>query len=90
MGIYRAAYANSALEEAIAMFPSLAAMARSLSLSSYQVIQEWRRQGRVPAAHCPEIEKVTGVRCERLNNKVDWAYLRGTESVLTQQKETTA
>lgn len=67
---------NAGLERAIAKFGSLAGMARALNLSGYQVIQEWRRQGRVPAEHCPEVEKATGVPCEQLNAKVDWAYLR--------------
>jgi DNA-binding transcriptional regulator YdaS (Cro superfamily) len=69
---------NEALERAITKFGSLAAMARALNLSGYQVIQEWRRQGRVPAEHCPEVEKLTGELCEVLNSKVDWAYVRNT------------
>lgn len=81
MGNNRPTYSNSALEEAIAKFPSLAAMARELKLSGYQVIQDWRRRGCVPAEHCPEIEKATNVRCEGLNSKVAWAYLRETKLV---------
>ena len=69
---------NAALERAIAKFGSLAAMARALHLSGYQVIQAWRRQGRVPAEHCPEVEKATGEPCEELNMKVDWAFIRST------------
>jgi DNA-binding transcriptional regulator YdaS (Cro superfamily) len=67
---------NAALERAIATFDSLSAMARALNLSGYQVIQEWRRQCRVPAEHCPAVEKLTGEPCEELNTKVDWAYVR--------------
>jgi len=67
---------NPALEEAIGKFDSLADMARALGLSSYRVIQEWRRQGRVPAEHCPKIERAVGVHCEGLNDRVDWAYVR--------------
>ncbi|WP_321810103.1 transcriptional regulator [Burkholderia sp. BCC1985] len=67
---------NDALEEAIGKFDSLAEMARVLGLSSYRVIQEWRRQGRVPAEHCPRIERAVGVRCEGLNDRVDWAFVR--------------
>lgn len=71
---------NEALERAIAKFDSLAAMARALGLSGYQVIQEWRRQCRVPAEHCPQVERMTGVPCEELNSKVDWTYVRNAKS----------
>lgn len=67
---------NAALEEAISKFDSLAEMARVLGLSSYRVIQSWRGEGRVPAEHCPKIEKAVGVLCEGLNERVDWAYVR--------------
>lgn len=67
---------NAALERAIEHFGSLSAMARALGLSGYQVIQEWRRQGRVPAEHCPNIEDVTGEMCEDLNDKIPWAKVR--------------
>lgn len=67
---------NPALEQAIAKFGSLADMARALELSSYRVIQEWRRQGRVPAEHCPKIERASGIPCEGLNDRIDWAYVR--------------
>ncbi|MBB2981783.1 transcriptional regulator [Paraburkholderia tropica] len=81
---------NKALERAIAKFDSLAAMARALGLSGYQVIQEWRRQCRVPAEHCPQVERMTGEPCEELNPKVDWAYVRsapGPSLKETAQKE---
>jgi DNA-binding transcriptional regulator YdaS (Cro superfamily) len=67
---------NAALEDAISKFPSLAEMARRLGLSSYRVIQEWRRQGRVPPEHCPKVERETGIPCEGLNDRVNWAYIR--------------
>ncbi|MBO4119869.1 transcriptional regulator [Cupriavidus gilardii] len=69
---------SEGLEKAIACFGSLSAMARALGLSGYQVIQEWRRQGRVPAEHCPVVERLTAgaVTCEELNEKVDWAFVR--------------
>lgn len=72
---------NEAIERSIAYFGSLSAMARALGLSGYQVIQEWRRQGRVPAEHCPAIERATGERCELLNGRVDWAFIRETGKV---------
>jgi DNA-binding transcriptional regulator YdaS (Cro superfamily) len=42
-------------------------------------VSQWKLPGRItPAEHCPKIERLTGgrVRCEELNAKVDWAYLR--------------
>lgn len=45
---------------------------------SYQAVQQWAKASRVPAEHCPKIERLTAgaVRCEELNDRVDWAYLR--------------
>jgi DNA-binding transcriptional regulator YdaS (Cro superfamily) len=53
------------------------AMARALGLKNYQTIQSWY-ENRVPAEYCPQIERLTNgeVRCEDLNDEVDWAYLR--------------
>jgi len=44
-------------------------------------VYEWITRGCVPADKCPEIEKLTqgAVRCERLNDKVDWTFLRSTQ-----------
>jgi DNA-binding transcriptional regulator YdaS (Cro superfamily) len=39
------------------------------------VVSNWRARG-VPAERCPDIERVTGVRCERLRPDVDWDVLR--------------
>ena len=38
----------------------------------------WQKRGRVPAEHCPAIERATGgkVRCEDLRPDVDWSVLR--------------
>ena len=65
---------SAALLSAIAKFPTLKAFADALGVR-YQVVQQWAVNG-VPAEYCPEIEKLTEVRCELLNSKVDWAYLR--------------
>lgn len=47
-----------------------------------QVVNNWKRRGRVPADYCPAIERVTGekVRCEDLRPDVDWAYLRNSRA----------
>jgi DNA-binding transcriptional regulator YdaS (Cro superfamily) len=31
-----------------------------------------------PAEYCPDIERITGVRCEELRSDVNWGVLRGT------------
>jgi DNA-binding transcriptional regulator YdaS (Cro superfamily) len=71
---------SNPVDLAISKFKSLNDMARQLGVT-YQAIQEWRRQGRVPPPHCPKIEKILNgdVRCEQLNDEIDWAYLRSTE-----------
>lgn len=43
-------------------------------------VSNWKLRGRVPAEKCPDVERLTGVRCEELRPDVDWAYLRGTAS----------
>lgn len=43
------------------------------------LVSQWKLGvRRVPAEHCPEIERVTGglVRCEELRPDVNWAVLR--------------
>lgn len=67
---------NAALDRAIAFFGGMSAMARALKLSGHQVVQEWRRQGRVPAPHCAEIERITGEKSELLNDTIDWEFYR--------------
>ncbi|MGJ7490209.1 YdaS family helix-turn-helix protein [Variovorax sp. ZT4R33] len=36
----------------------------------------WIWRGRVPAEHCPAIERETGVRCEVIRPDVPWGVLR--------------
>jgi len=76
---------DNPIDLAVAEFDSLSDMSRRLTKErgqdvSYQLIQDWRKKGRVPAPYCPLIEKLTNgkVRCEQLNDEVDWAYLRST------------
>lgn len=57
---------------------TLVGLAEKLKVTKGAVGQ-WKEDGRVvPAEHCPVIERLTNgaVRCEELNPKVDWAYLR--------------
>ena len=57
---------------------SQSAIAAQLGLKKQNVYQ-WTLPGRkVPAEHCPLIERMTEgkVRCEELRPDVDWAYIR--------------
>lgn len=66
-----------ALERAIGDYPTLSAFAAALGVR-YQVVQQWLANG-VPAEYCPEIEKLSmgKSRCEDLNDRIDWAFVRG-------------
>jgi DNA-binding transcriptional regulator YdaS (Cro superfamily) len=65
---------HEALSRAIAQYPTLKAFSDAMEVR-YQVVQQWLVNG-VPAEYCPLIEKLTGERCEDLNSKVDWAFIR--------------
>lgn len=71
----QAVQARAALDGAIKHMGGPVAMARALQLSGYQVVQQWREH-RVPAEHCPRIERLTGTRCELLRPDVEWNVLR--------------
>lgn len=75
---------HQALSKAISQYPTLKAFSDALSVR-YQVVQQWLVNG-VPAEYCPPIEKLTGVRCEDLNDKVDWAFIRSNKKVKTPRK----
>lgn len=59
-------------------------LARQIGVSPV-LISQWKRRGpegrKVPAEHCPKIERATAgeVRCEDLRPDIDWDYLRGTK-----------
>ncbi|MET3132884.1 DNA-binding transcriptional regulator YdaS (Cro superfamily) [Oxalobacteraceae bacterium GrIS 1.11] len=65
--------------KAIAQLGGQTAVARVLGLSGYQVVQQWIAQARVPAEYCPRMEQLTAgaVRCEELNDRVEWSLIRG-------------
>lgn len=50
----------------------LSARGRKVSKAS---ISRWKKE-RVPAEACPDIEALTGVRCEELRPDVSWSVLR--------------
>lgn len=37
-------------------------------------VNHWKQQ--VPAEYCPDIERLTGIRCEELRPDVAWGVLR--------------
>lgn len=57
--------------------PVKAAAVLQLKGRRHQTVQSWLKT-RVPAEHCPTIERATAgaVRCEELRPDVDWAVLR--------------
>lgn len=61
---------------------SAAALARTVGVPA-SLPSMWRKRGRVPAEHCPAIERATAgaVRCEDLRPDVDWSVLRGAHPV---------
>lgn len=67
-----------ALEKAAEIIGSQTALAYLLGVSKAAVGQ-WKEPGRrVPAEHCPLIERATdgAVRCEELRPDIAWAILR--------------
>lgn len=67
----------TALEQAIERLGSAAALASVVGVAP-SAPGMWKQRGRVPAEHCPAIEKATfgHVRCEDLRPDVDWSVLR--------------
>jgi DNA-binding transcriptional regulator YdaS (Cro superfamily) len=67
-----------ALDKAAEIIGSQTALANLLKVSKGAVSQ-WKEPGRrVPAEHCPLIERATGgaVRCEELRPDIAWDVLR--------------
>jgi DNA-binding transcriptional regulator YdaS (Cro superfamily) len=69
--------AQIALNQAIDAQGGISAFAKKLNLSGHSVVNQWRIN-RVPAEHCPSIERLTNgrTRCESLRPDVDWSVLR--------------
>lgn len=66
------------IDIAASIVGSQAALGRALGVTK-SAVGQWKEEGRkVPAEHCPTIERLTNgqVRCESLNDEVDWAYVR--------------
>lgn len=75
------------LARACRLLESKAQLARVIDVSPSMVSQMVKGHRRIPAEHCPTIERATGgrVRCEDLRPDVDWGYLRGTSPELAQE-----
>lgn len=63
------------IERAFAEVGGMAQLARALKRSR-GAVNQWKGENRVPAEMCPEIERLTGVRCEELRPDVAWGVLR--------------
>lgn len=78
------------IDRAAGIVGSQKALADALGVSKAAVGQ-WKDEGRrVPAEHCPQIERMTGgqVRCEELRPDVAWEVLRPqTDATPTAQAE---
>lgn len=79
---------HDALASAIGKYPTLRAFSDALDVP-YQVVQQWRVNG-VPPEYCPTIERLTGVRCEDLNDKVDWTFVRNSPAKKSKSTRITA
>lgn len=71
---------QAALDRAIAAADGNTALMRKLNALGHKIktqatIGQWRNN-RVPAEYCPDIEKLTGVKCEELRPDVNWQVLR--------------
>lgn len=66
---------ETVLQRVILIVGTRTALAQILGISK-GAISQWSDE--IPAEHCPAIERATNgvVRCEELNSKVDWGYLR--------------
>ena len=69
-------HTETPLERAIRTYGGITKLARDLGVNGHSVVYQWAKT-RVPAEWCPEVESLTGVRCEELRPDVNWAVLRG-------------
>lgn len=71
------------LERAIEIANGVGALASTIGVSA-NAPSMWKARGKVPAEHCPAIERATGVLCEDLRPDVLWCVLL--ERAHTEQK----
>ena len=78
----------NAINDAIAKIGGVPEFAKRLAVSP-QAVFFWRTgQRKIPADRCPDIERLTGVRCEALRPDVAWGFLRGTPAEPLSQPDT--
>lgn len=70
---------KSALDQACAAVGGSSRLAELLTARGRKVskasVSRWKKE-RVPAEACPDIEAITGVKCEELRPDVNWSVLR--------------
>lgn len=69
---------KDSIDEAARILGSQVALANALGVTK-AAVNQWKRNNRkVPAEHCPAIERLTNgaVCCEDLRPDIDWEYLR--------------
>lgn len=71
---------REALDRAIDAAGGMTSLARKLTerghaVKDHRVVYQWKQTG-IPAKYCPDIEAITGVRCEELAPDVNWGVLR--------------
>ena len=69
---------TSPVDRAAEIVGTQALLATALGVSK-SAVGQWKEEGRrVPAEHCPVIERLTGgaVRCEELRPDIEWHVLR--------------
>ncbi|WP_092956681.1 transcriptional regulator [Paracidovorax konjaci] len=67
------------VDRAVEIVGTQALLAAALGVSK-SAVGQWKEAGRrVPAEHCPVIERLTAgaVRCEELRPDIEWSVLRG-------------
>lgn len=74
------------LDRAIKIIGGTTKLAKELNLSGHAVVYQWGKT-RVPAEKCPDIEAITGVKCEELRPDVNWAVLRDKKSHIAQSTQ---
>lgn len=67
------------LEDAIQRAGGITELARQIG-EKPSTISMWKKRCNVPAEYCPSIERATGVRCEDLQPRVEWAVLRSSSA----------
>ena len=69
---------KTSIAKAVELLGGPVKAASALNAGRYQKVQQWIKNGSVPAKYCPRIERLIGgaVRCEELSPDVDWASIR--------------